>query len=222
VARQKVENIFNKIILNLKLSTIMLQIMKIEPHQLYHVYNRGNNKQKIFFEKENAIDFLKRIRKYLSPNCEILAYCLMPNHFHLMIYADERSAELKDNRGVKISVFAEGIKNLLSSYSQAINRRYRRTGSLFTQNTKAKELVKSSSNDYPFTCFNYIHQNAYSAKLVEKMEDWEMCSFIDYVGLRNGTLCNKDLAKKLLDLNWDNFYNESYKVISPDKLGGIW
>jgi putative transposase len=55
--------------------------MTIEPHQLYHVYNRGNNKQKIFFEKENALDFLRRIRKYLSPNCEILAYCLMPNHF---------------------------------------------------------------------------------------------------------------------------------------------
>ena len=112
--------------------------MKIEAHQLYHVYNRGNNKQKIFFEKENEIDFLKRIRKYLSPNCEILAYCLMPNHFHLMIYADERSAKLKDNRGVKISAFANGIKNLLSSYSQAINRRYRRTGSLLHKTLRQK------------------------------------------------------------------------------------
>jgi putative transposase len=139
-----------------------------------------------------------------------------------MIYADERTAKLEDNRGTKISVFAKGIKNLLSSYSQAINRKYNRTGSLFTQNTKAKELIKSLNNDYPFTCFNYIHQNAYCAKLVEKMEDWEMCSFRDYVGLRSGTLCNKELAKKLLDLNWDNFYDESYRIISPDKLDGIW
>ena len=139
-----------------------------------------------------------------------------------MIYANERTAELKDNNGTKISVFADGVKNLLSSYTQAINRKYNRTGSLFTQNTKAKELTKSLNNDYPFTCFNYIHQNAYSAKLVDKMEDWEMCSFKDYVGLRNGTICNKDLAQRLLDLNWDNFYEESYRIISPDKLDGIW
>ena len=83
-------------------------------------------------------------------------------------------------------------------------------------------MIKSSSKDYPFICFNYIHQNAYLAKLANKMEDWEMCSFKDYAGLRNGTLCNKELAKKLLDLNWDNFYEESYRVISPDKLDGIW
>ncbi len=196
--------------------------MKIVPYQLYHIYNRGNNKQKIFFEKENALDFLIRIRKYLAPNCEILAYCLMPNHFHLMIYADERTAEIKEQGGLKISIFADGIKNLLSTYSQAINRRYRRTGSLFTQNTKAKELIKSSGKDYPFICFNYIHQNPYSAKLVEKMEDWEMSSFKDYIGQRNGTLCNKDLAQKLLDLNWDVFYEESYRIISPDKLNEIW
>lgn len=65
---------------------------------IYHIYNRGNDKQLIFFNRDNYLYFLKKLRKYIFPHCEILDYCLMPNHFHLLVYADERVEEELSNK----------------------------------------------------------------------------------------------------------------------------
>lgn len=112
---------------------------------------------------------------------------------------------------------------MLSSYSLAINRQERRTGSLFTQNTKVKDLTPALVDwEYPVICFHYIHQNPYSASLVNKMEEWEFSSFRDYTQLRSGTLCNQILAKEVLKIDFDNFYEVSYKGINPDKILKIW
>ncbi len=54
------------------------------PDQYYHFYNRGNNRQEIFFQRDNYLYFLRRIRKYLCPFMDILAYCLMPTHYHIL------------------------------------------------------------------------------------------------------------------------------------------
>ncbi len=59
--------------------------MKKEEGKYYHIYNRGNNKQKIFFDDENYLFFLSKFKKYLIPNIDVFAYCLMPNHFHFFI-----------------------------------------------------------------------------------------------------------------------------------------
>ncbi len=59
--------------------------MNFNEKEIYHIYNRGNNSQLIFFEKENYNHFLRLVKKFLLPNCEILAWCLMPNHFHFLI-----------------------------------------------------------------------------------------------------------------------------------------
>ena len=63
--------------------------MEFEKGNLYHIYNQGNNQRKIFFEKKNYLFFLKKVRTYISPYADILAWCLMPNHFHLMIRVNE-------------------------------------------------------------------------------------------------------------------------------------
>ena len=68
---------------------------------------------------------------------------------------------------------------------------------------------------------HYIHQNPMKANLVKKMEDWDYSSFKDYCGLRNGTLCNKELAVQLLDLNLKTFYNDSYQLISDDEINQL-
>jgi putative transposase len=194
--------------------------MEFFENELYHLYNRGNNKQRIFFNPENYLYFLKKVRISILPHCDILAYCLMPNHFHFLINSDKRTVAKKTIAGTERNLLSEGVRNLLSSYTQAINKQNSTTGSLFQQNTKAKWIQKGS-NLYDLLCFHYIHQNPIKAKLVEKMEDWEYSSFKDYCGMRNGSLCNKQLAIQLLDINMKRFYEDSYTIINDDDLKNI-
>jgi REP-associated tyrosine transposase len=194
--------------------------MEFFVNELYHIYNRGNNKQKIFFSDDNYVYFLKKVQTHIQPHCSILAYCLMPNHFHFLIHADKRTTAVGPIGGKERNVLSEGIRNTLSSYSQAINKQNNSTGSLFQQNTKARPIVRGGQN-YDVTCLHYIHQNPVTAKLVKKMEDWPYSSFRDYCGLRNETLCNKELAIQLLDLKMESFYQDSYKMIGVDKMKDI-
>ena len=60
--------------------------MHLESENIYHIYNQGNKRENIFYSKNNHLYFLERIRKYLLPYCDYIAWCLMPNHFHLMVY----------------------------------------------------------------------------------------------------------------------------------------
>jgi len=62
--------------------------MLFESGHIYHIYNQGNNRQRIFFKRENYLFFLEKIKNHVLPYADILAYCLMPNHFHLMGYVN--------------------------------------------------------------------------------------------------------------------------------------
>ncbi|UII22831.1 transposase [Fulvivirga ligni] len=171
---------------------------------IFHVFNRGNDRQNIFFQEENYLFFLRKMRKYIEPSVDILAYCLMPNHFHLLIYIEE-------SKFISSAALSKAFVIVLRSYTQAINKRFERSGSLFQQKTKAKNL-SYNGNEASFICFQYIHQNPLKARLVEKMEEWEFSSFRDYAQLRKGTLCNKSKAVSLLDISADPdlFYSNSY------------
>jgi putative transposase len=191
--------------------------MKLLENQLYHYYNQGNNRENIFFSRENQMFFLKNFRKFVLPHCQVLAYCLMPNHFHFLINSTKESVLEKKVGGLMVPALNNGFRQLLSSYAQAINKQEGLSGSLFRQRTKAK-LLEGKDEQYPFICFNYIHQNPLKAGLVEKMEDWEFSSFQDYIGLRNGTLCDQSIAFELLDLSKKKLYQESYQVIPLEKI----
>ena len=137
--------------------------MKFIKGEVYHIYNRGNNSQTIFFGEENYHYFLKKIRTELLPFCDILAYCLMPNHFHIMIFVNWVELELSppasatpssnQSNNTQISnsfdelrvvtkskTLNSAIAILLRSYTRAIQKQHGFTGSLFQQKTKAKLL----------------------------------------------------------------------------------
>jgi len=65
--------------------------MQFENDSLYHIYNQGNNKQQIFFSHENYLYFLRCYKNLVSPYGDTLAYCLMPNHFHFLVYTNKNS-----------------------------------------------------------------------------------------------------------------------------------
>ena len=138
--------------------------------EFYHLYNRGNNKQIIFFSEKNYIFFLAKVKDQLLPYSEIIAYCLMPNHFHFLLQPTENGLKERNTFGGKsMQELAYRIGILLSSYSQAINKQNKTTGSLFQQKTKAKilsEISNGSRISYFEQCFHYIHQNPVKAKTI--------------------------------------------------------
>jgi REP element-mobilizing transposase RayT len=196
--------------------------MDFYPGHTYHIYNQGNNREPLFFEEKNYDFFVKKMRKRLLPHCDILAWCLMPNHFHWMVKVHNdyiREEPLQSNLRI-VNPLNRAIGTLQSSYARAINNAYERSGSLFRLRAKAKNLSKeeASHDNYALTCFFYIHQNPLRAGLVNKMEQWPYSSFRDYCELRKGNLCNIKLAKELLNLPDDrkDFYKVSYQTIPED------
>lgn len=187
--------------------------MKLKSGEIYHVYNRGNNRQRLFYDRDNYYYFLSKIKQYLLPNCDMLAYCLMPNHFHFLIHANNKTTRRCKNRiilpdtpripALEMSRFSKGIQLLLSSYAKGINKKYSRSGSLFRQNTKSKQTSSEYfSDDYSLQCFMYIHNNPVTAGLVQYPDDWEFSSIREYMELKNvNSLCNVEMGKKLLSLD---------------------
>lgn len=195
--------------------------------EIYHVYNRGNNRQRIFFTRSNYLYFISKIRQSLTGNCDILAYCLMPNHYHLLLRPNEQGCKLvKESMETSTTtqqVLSRKIATMQSSYTQALQKQENFKGSLFQQKSKAKQLdLKATVGpNHLAICLHYIHQNILKADLVSRMEDWEYSSFLDYAELRNGTLCNIDLALALVDINRETFVTDSYGVIRQEILDRV-
>jgi REP element-mobilizing transposase RayT len=149
----------------------------------YHLYNRGHNRQKIFFDRRNYLFFLRQLRDYLAEQTvDIVAYCLMPNHYHLLVYL--RSDNLSDR-----------MQAFILSYTKAINQRYGRCGSLFQGRFQA---IWVDTEEYLLHLSRYIHLNPVKAGLVERPEDWEFSSYRDYLELRQGQLLSISKFRKEL------------------------
>ena len=146
----------------------------------YHLYNRGVNRGPIVFCDENWGFFIRRLRRYFTPDhAEILAYCLMPNHYHLLVYLKT------DDLGQRV------MQPLSVSYTKAINKQQRRVGPLFQGPFHAAWVDRDA---YLTHLSRYIHWNPVAAGLVKRPADWAFSSYRDYVGLRAGTLPVTDLV----------------------------
>ena len=183
--------------------------MAIQANEFYHVYNQGNNRQKIFFTSENYTYFLRQFREMVLPYCNVINYCLMPNHFHFLIDTTEKSCEKVKIGSLELTQLTNGFRKLLSIYASAINIQEKRSGSLFRQKTKYSLVDGKANEKYLENCFHYIHQNPMEAGLVKDLKNWEHSSFKDYTGFRNGTLCDKNIAEKYIDINPENILRES-------------
>ena len=201
--------------------------MILEQGHIYHIYNQGNNRQKIFFNRDNYQFFLKKIGEHILPFADILAWCLMPNHFHLMIYVVDSegftSSEALTSRTesedftTTDKTLNDSIGVLLRYYTRAVNIQQKRTGSLFREGTKAVELGSIESEKLKYqkrnaniagiaqnldeeqlqTCFGYIHKNPVKAGLAKQITDWEFSSACDITQIRKGSLINKKLIEEL-------------------------
>ena len=100
----------------------------LEPGHYYHIFNRGNNRENIFFEERNYRYFMQLYQKYILPVCNTFAYCLMRNHFHFLVRVkevEEQTSEVLKTSEVTVRV---QFSNFFNSYAKAINTAYNRTG----------------------------------------------------------------------------------------------
>ena len=163
------------------------------PDASYHIYNHANGDENLFRRDENYYFFLQKYAHYVYPIADTYAYCLMPNHFHLMvkirsyeelitIYKSKKKTthlELEPIGEVELSTFvSQQFGHLFNTYTQAFNKMYERKGSLFRHRFKRKEI----NNEAYFTqLIAYIHLNPVKHGFCKNIDDWQHSSFHAYL-----------------------------------------
>ncbi len=182
----------------------------------YHIYNRGVNKQPIYedfgdYQRHLEVllyyqfagpkpKFSNRNRFKIASNqaektVEIVCYCLMPNHFHLLL------KQLKDG-GIE-----EFITKVGDSYAKYYNIKHQRTGPLFSSHYKA---VQIETDEQLLHLSRYIHLNPFVSKLVNNPEDYPFSSYPEFINLSNRNTVTNEIIL--------NFFkgNDRYKQFVDD------
>jgi len=188
---------------------------KFQIGEYYHIYNRGVDKRDIFMDKKDYLRFLISMKEFnttkvidslyrlnqlktstnikVAPkalqNCsalgatsgtpliKIIVYTLLPNHYHFIL-------KQLTNGGI-----AKFMQKVGSGYTEYFNNKYNRSGSLFQGTYKS---IRITSDEYLVYLSGYINGNAEIHKIAQA-ENWQWSSYPDYLSLRNGTLCNKQV-----------------------------
>lgn len=172
--------------------------MELLPNHYYHIYNRGNNKEKLFYRTANYEFFLSKYKEHCFHVFETYAYCLMNNHFHLLISTRSKKDQKKlfEKRNLKTKKLrspSKHLTNFFSSYAQSINRQQGRTGSLFQKNFKRKEI---DSDDYFRKLVVYIHQNPSHHNFNNQFSEYPFSSFADYTN-KDESFLNREKTLEL-------------------------
>ncbi len=151
----------------------------------FHVYNRGLNHAQVFFSARNYIYFLELLKRNIDRyGITVTAYCLMPNHYHLLIRPSS-------DDGLQWL-----MKGLAGSYVQAVNLEQGRQGPLFQGRYRA---IWVDDESYLIHLARYIHLNPVEAGWVSSPEKWNYSNYRDVIGLRQGTLKDTLLVPDLFE-----------------------
>jgi putative transposase len=153
-----------------------MKYINLEPGKYYHIFNRGNNKENIFRVDQNFQYFLKLYWKYISPVADTFAYCLMPNHFHLLVRIkdSDKTSKVFETFEVSQPPAWKPFANFFIAYSKAFNKKYNRTGSLFQYKFKRKEVA---SLEYLKQLIVYIHRNPLKQGIFENFCNYKYSSY---------------------------------------------
>lgn len=161
----------------------------------FHVYNRGVSRSPLFFSAADYNDFLRRVRKQLerhsdslpviqaqsqphnSTQIELVAFCLMPNHFHFILHQ------------LAANAISDLMGHVCNGYVKAINLKMRRSGHLFEGKYKMKLI---DDNRYLLHLSRYIHMNPVRARLVKRADEWTFSSCRTYYGLATDSFINTE------------------------------
>jgi REP element-mobilizing transposase RayT len=188
----------------------------------YHVFNHANGKENLFSEPANYQFFLAKLSLHVLPVANICAYCLMPNHFHLLVQIKSGTdllyyfmkTGIDENTGPRSGItdeqfltkkISKSFSNLFNSYTQAFNKMYGRKGSLFMQNMKRQEIKDEASF---CKVVHYIHANPVHHGFVKSISEWKYSSYQLFLST-SPTKLNRDIVVKAFgSLDWFIAYHQ--------------
>jgi len=144
----------------------------LEQGYYYHIYNRGNNREKLFFNHSDYVYFLELYKKHIHEIADIYCFCLIPNHFHFVVRFKESeeiiSTELKNKP------FYQAFSNYFNAYTKYFNIKYGRTGSLFQERFKRRRVKNEIYLKY---LIHYIHTNPVHHEICEDFRLYKYSSY---------------------------------------------
>ena len=147
----------------------MTRIASLIPGKFFHIYNRGNNRENIFYEERNYGYFLRLYAHHILPMAETYAYCLLKNHFHLLVKV---KADLSGFQ--ELTDLSQPFSNFFNAYARAVNKAYGRTGSLFQ---RPFNRIPVTGGAHLKKLVIYIHQNPQKHGFVTDFRDWPYSSY---------------------------------------------
>lgn len=196
--------------MNTKNSAMANKRIPFYPNQFYHVFNKAVGSESLFYEDKNFQFFLSRVKLYICPIADIYAFCLMPNHFHLLVKTKNPNVIMKwwmdqeierekmakiDNKQQKSRAFnyqktvVHQFGTLQNAYTKAINKLYQRKGGLFSQSINRKIIENKL---YLTQAINYIHNNAVHHGFCNDPDEWKYSSYNSYIVDRPTTVKSKE------------------------------
>jgi len=184
----------------------------LQPNTSYHIFNHANGFENVFREEENYRFFLEKYRVFITPVAETYGYCLLPNHFHLVIrirkrevieeiirnkkestsnyFSNDNFSKVSNFGKVKKTINDEEIErylskqfaNLFSSYAQSFNKVYKRMGSLFIKNFKREPIL---NKEHFINTIIYTHRNPIHHGFYTSFTGWCYCSYFDIMELKS-------------------------------------
>ncbi len=152
------------------------------PLHTYHIFNRANGAERAFLSDENYRHFLTRLQEYILPVARVYAYCLLPNHFHLLAQIREEEVIIDFQKTIPNKIptelpapfVAQQFGNAFNSYTKSFNKKYERRGSLFMR--RFKRNLALTEEDF-LTFLFYIHKNPVHHGLCAALGQWRYCSY---------------------------------------------
>ena len=177
-----------------------MKLEVLEKDCYYHIYNRGINGSAIFENDANKTYFLKQLAKYSEDKISIFAYCLMNNHFHLVIRLNTEEKEV-----------TQMFSNLFNSYAKAFNKQTNRTGSLFEKHFRR---IKLKDENYLKQLIIYVHLNP-KHHLNQDFQNFKYSSYQTYLSNKETKIEREEIIN--LFGNFDDFvfcHNQKNEFLS--------
>ena len=170
----------------------------LEANNYYHIFNQGNNGENIFIEEINYSYFLRLLKKHILPIADVFSYCLLKNHFHLLV-------RIKDIQERKL--ISKAFSNFFNAYSKSINKKYNRSGSLFRD--RFKRLIV------------YINLNPVRHQFVSRIEEYKHSSYISLLSEKETLLKREEVILLFESRENLKYYLTQKKLELDEKMSAL-